>query len=480
MVTCIEESVREEFSAAELGDRRRTARLVRVAEAIDRDPNVGFPRSLESEAELEGFYRLINNDGFEAADIVAPHLEATRQRATEAGVVLVIHDTTVVDYTGRSLREGLGITTGNNTQGFLAHASLVLSEQDGVPLGLAHLETLTRSGKKRRSRKDTTRVMRSDAQRESLRWLRGIQETERMRDGKYEAIHITDAEGDFFELLASLHQQGSRFVIRAGQLDRVVRCDQAELSLREAISDIRASAKRAVAVSARSHLDNNRALRKAKARRHPNRSERIAQVAIGTRRVVLSKTRYSDRACAPFEVTVVRVWEPHQVPGEPAVEWVLFTSEKVSSRAAIERVVDLYRRRWTIEEYFKALKTGCALEKRQVESYDALCKMLAILAPIAYRLLLFRALARAAPTAPATRAFSPVELAIMKAAPSNKALPPPKSIADALAHLARLGGHLKRNGPPGWVTLGRGYERLLALRLGWRMAEESRRRCDQS
>ena len=474
------DGVGDEFAGADLGDSRRTSRLLRVAQAIERNPSAGFPQSLESEAELEGFYRLINNDGFEAADLLGPHIAATVRRAREARTTLVIHDTTTVDYSGMSPRDGLGITTGRKTQGFLAHAALMLSEETTLPLGLVHLETITRDGTKRRDRKDTARVMRSDAKRESLRWLRGIEAVETLREGAFEALHITDAEGDFFELLAYLHAQRARFVIRAGQLDRVVTGkDDDETRLRELIDGTRPRAHREIELSARKHHEN-KPKGKAKKHRHPERSSRVARVAIGSCSVTLSKTRYSDVDVEPFEINVVRVWESHPQPDEPAMEWVLFTNESVATRADLERVVDLYRRRWTIEEYFKALKSGCSLEKRQIESYDALCKVLAILAPIAYRLLLLRSLARAAPTEPATRLFSVRELTIMARAPSNQKLPPPTTVADALNHLARLGGHLPRNGPPGWMTLGRGYERLIELLLGWRIAEESLSRCDQS
>jgi hypothetical protein len=47
--------------------------------------------------------------------------------------------------------------------------------------------------------------------------------------------------------------------------------------------------------------------------------------------------------------------------------------------------VDCYRGRWTIEEYFKALKTGCQYERRQLETAHSLLNALAILAPVAWR-----------------------------------------------------------------------------------------------
>jgi hypothetical protein len=203
-------------------------------------------------------------------------------------------------------------------------------------------------------------------------------------------------------------------------------------------------------------------------------------LAIGATRIDIRKTKYSDVRALPFAINIVRVWEPDPPEGESAIEWVLLTTEDVSTRRALERVVDIYRLRWTIEEFFKALKTGCSLEKRQITSYDALCKVLAVLAPIAYRLLLLRAIHRNDPTAPPTAGFSRTELHLLTSAPATKGRTAPANMDDALMLLARLGGHLKQNGPPGWQTLGRGYDRLLMLRLGWELARKRPPQCDQS
>ena len=215
-------------------------------------------------------------------------------------------------------------------------------------------------------------------------------------------------------------------------------------------------------------------------RKHPHRSARVARVSIASTRITLGRTRYTKSGGADFEINVVRVWEQSPPAGEPAVEWVLLTSEPVAQKTDLERVVDLYRKRWTIEDYFKALKTGCSLERRQVESYDALCKVLAILAPIACQLLWLRSMDRLHSGAPASAVFTETELALLHQAPAARGLPKPKTVRDAVALLARLGGHIKNNGAPGWLTLGRGYEKLLLLRMGWQMALDSIRKCDQS
>jgi hypothetical protein len=475
--TTLVEDVSGEFANAELGDERRVKRLLEIVGALDASPSAGFPRALGSEAELEGFYRFINNDDFEMCDVLAPHIAATLVRAHAAERVVVVHDTSSIEYTTPSPRKGLGWTTARGRQGFLAHVSLVLTT-DGLPLGIGHVETLTRSGKKQRARTNHHKVISSDETRESLRWVRGIDAIEDAGDDDaFEAVHVADAEGDFFELFARMNEQDTCFVIRAGHLDRWVRMGAVDVRLREAVNGIAAQTSRRVVLGERGqHGERPRAI----ARRHPARQEREAKLAVGSTRVTLVKSRYSDFEGEPFDVNVVRVWEPRPPAGAAAIEWVLFTSEDVSTRAELLKVVDTYRLRWTIEEYFKALKTGCSLERRQVESYGALCKVFALFVPIAYRLLFLRGLQRKTPTAKVTSAFSATEIHLMCNAPSNRALAPPITIADGLTHLARLGGHLKNNGPPGWSTLGGGYEKLLMLRLGWELALQSTARCDQS
>ena len=129
-------------------------------------------------------------------------------------------------------------------------------------------------------------------------------------------------------------------------------------------------------------------------------------------------------------------------------------------------VVDGYRARWVIEEYFKALKVGCAIEKRQLESYDALCNALAIFTPIAWKLLELRTVARTEPNAPATTVLTPVQLDVLRACGHRKISAIP-SLREALLSVASLGGHIRNNGEPGWQVIGRGFERLLVLETGW-------------
>jgi hypothetical protein len=194
--------------------------------------------------------------------------------------------------------------------------------------------------------------------------------------------------------------------------------------------------------------------------------------------VELKRTQDAREGSSPsLRVNVIHVFERKPPQGELAVEWFLLTSLPIDTAEAIAFAVDCYRARWTIEEFFKALKTGCQFEKRQLESAHSLLNALAILGPVAWRLLLLRHLARSDKRAPASSALTVQPLEVLRAV-ARKPLPRRPSARDAMLAVAGLGGHLKSNGDPGWLVLGRGMHDLLLLELGWRAREAQR--SDQS
>jgi hypothetical protein len=117
--------------------------------------------------------------------------------------------------------------------------------------------------------------------------------------------------------------------------------------------------------------------------------------------------------------------------------------------------VDAYRARWVIEELFKALKTGCQIEKRQLESYDARRIALAIFLPITVQLLWLRDAARSEPAAAPCTTLSARHVQVVLRACSRRPMSATPSNEEAYLALAALGGHLRANGSLGWVVLGR-------------------------
>ena len=461
----LRQSVAEEFAGAQLGDGRRTARLQAIARAAVRSPAVGFPQMVESDGELEGVYRFLSNEAVEPEAVLAPHVESTMARARQASFCLVIHDTSEFRFNGDAEREGLGLLS-HKGRGFLGHFSLaVVPGPERIPLGLCGMERVCRQVRKDQVRKRHSHYIAKDPTRESLRWLRMLDAVEDRRDG-FECIHVMDQEGDMFDLMALAIDRGARFVIR-GNKDRAL-AEQPGL-VGDLLTRLEPRTHRDADVGARKA--KRRELIKSRPRRGAARKRRTARLAISSTSVEIKRPKVAHAAQRSLKFNIVYAWETSPPKGEEPVDWVLFTTEAVDTVDQLNAIIDYYQCRWTIEEFFKALKTGCAYEKRQLESYDALSNALAIFSVIAWRLLLARSVSRAHPTAAARSVLSDTQLRLLKHRLKLTKLP--ENAKDAAYAVARLGGHIKNNGDPGWQTLGRGFEKLLLLlEAGWRLALE--------
>jgi hypothetical protein len=439
-----------ELADADLGDARLNRRLCLLAERLAERPGESFPKALD-DAELEGAYRFFGNEEVTPEAILAPHFRQSARRASETPRVIVVHDTTAFEFGGQTKREGLGHLIRPSAQGFFGHFSLALTA-DGAktPLGLLAVETVFRL-KKPIGHKEWTP---DQSLGESARWLRGVEAAEEQLAGRVQAIHVADREADQFELLAALSKADRPYVIRSFQDRRLAESDEGRL--RAVASTAKVTLRREVPLSPRPKIFGP------KGKRHPARRSRIARLSFAATSVELKRTS--------LPVNVIHVFEQKPSPGEPAVEWFLLTNLPIDTDEAIAFAVDCYRARWTIEEYFKALKTGCQFEKRQLESAHSLVNALAILAPVAWRLLLLRHLARAKERAPASNALTGKQLEVLRAV-AKQPLPSRPSARDAMLAVATLGGHIKSNGDPGWLVLGRGMHDLLLLEMGWRARE---------
>ena len=149
---------------------------------------------------------------------------------------------------------------------------------------------------------------------------------------------------------------------------------------------------------------------------------------------------------------------------------MLFTSEPIDTSDDLRRVVDYYRTRWMIEEYFKALKTGCAMEKRELESYDTLRNALSLFVPIAFHMLLLRDVARSAQDEPANAVLTESQIEVLTA---MKRLRPNPTARHALLAVAELGGYYNKQRPPGWRVLARGMHDLFVHEHGWLLARSA-------
>jgi len=448
-----------ELASDNFEDPRLTKRLKAIVAAVGRDPAASLPSALSS-AELEGAYRFFSNPRVTLESIMAPHFEATRTRVVNEQRVRVIHDQTEFSYRPHGKRRGLGNRT---YQGFSGHFSLVVAgDESRKPLGLAGLHTWVRG---------------NTEQTEHSYWLKQVEVTAQALACGAKAVHVMDRGAEDYVLMHAMLAAGHRFVMRVS--NRYVKSrEHARVRLGDLLCTEHVSERRVF-------LNRRRRIAWETLRKiHPPREERETTLFFAAEQVVLTRAALTTKNRARLEhvpesiqLNAVRVWEPNPPDGEEPVEWFLLTNEPIDTDEDVCAIVDHYRARWTIEEYFKALKTGCAFERRQLQDYEALVNALGVFAPLAYHVLLLRTQARSQPDAPATTVVSPEQIDVLRALGRRK-LPPNPSARDVLLAIAALGGHIKYAPDPGWLTIARGFEKLVWLTAGW-MAARLQPACDQ-
>jgi hypothetical protein len=391
--------------------------------------------------------------------VIEPHLQQTAERVRQAKTVVVIHDTTELEYGGDAVRSGLGKLRNNaHGQGFFFHASLAVdfAKAARVPLGLLgmHLwtrERVTLSRRDGRARSGTDYAKQTD--KESNRWGAQIANAAQLVGDAQALVHVADREADIFTLLASLSANAHRFVIRLARDRRAREDDSANPEkIRELMSRAEGELEVEVPVVARKPTTIP-----GHSKTFSERQGRIATVQYRAATAQLRRPQYLSEEPEWLDVNVVQVCETNPVDPRHKIDWVLLTTEPIDTHRDILAVVEMYRTRWLIEEYFKALKTGCAMEKRELESIHTLTNMLAIMAPIAWQMLLLRHLARAAPELPATAVLNEDQLHAL--ATMRKAHP--RTSVEALFAVAALAGHTTKK-PPGWRVIAWGMQTLRA------------------
>ena len=462
--------ISEEFASAKLRDKRLTRRLRHLVDAAERAPGASLPQRAGSSAALEGTYRFFANEKVTPEALLGAHVASTIGRAATESEVLVIHDTTEFRFGGEKPRDGMGWLNSDSAQGFLAHFS-ICATREGRPLGTVALHVWVRQGAKVGSDKKKMRNLRNP-DRESQRWQdAALLAGERLHD-KTTSIHVMDREGDQYELLSMLLEHDQRFIVRLAH-DRRLEPGRGSTStpmLFDSLSTCRFFFTREVVIGTRGKPDGSN-----KADAFPARKSRKARLEVraGHRDIYMSHMA-AAHVPAFLSLQVVEVREVNPPKNHAPVVWRIVTTEAVNTRKQVAAVVDAYRQRWLVEEFFKAVKTGCRYQELQLESLRALLIALSIEAAVAWRLLLLRWVVQHRPDADADRVLCPEHLQVLtavQAAEMGRAARTAFSASGALLQLAKLGGHITNNGAPGWLVLRRGFDTLVAIGRGWALAQ---------
>lgn len=438
----------EQFGRCELGDRRRTRRLVRYAAQAAADPSGSTPKQTESWSDCKAAYRLIDSEEVDFAAITAPHYAATRAR-TE-GTWLVISDTTETHFPGVGV-SGLGPTGDGRGRGFLLHSALMVRADGEEIAGLA-AQVIHYRRKVKKEYSGPERLRRKD--RESVIWGQVVQQVGSPPPG-VRFIHVFDRGGDQFELYCRILRTGAGWVGRAAQLKRKIRTPQgADLALSAYLDQVPVSGTYSMELPA----NNGQPARQA------TLQVRFAPLLVPRPKHCSQWVR--DAGVREIAMWVVEAREINPPPGVKAARWVLLTSEPVETFDDAWTILEYYEKRWLVEEYHKALKTGCRLEERQYETARRLEAITAVLSILAVRLLQMKLIARREPRRPAHEVV-PCKWITMLQCLRKRVPSKPWTVREFYREMAKLGGFLgrKSDGEPGWLTVWRGFEKLhLCLR----------------
>lgn len=442
------------FGGSTLGDLRLDKRLVAYAAAQAENP-MGSTASVfdGDDAGREGAYRLLENERVCPSDIDAGPFAATAGACQGRPRVLAIQDTSSVGF-GSHLLSAEVAEVGSPT-GYVVHSVLMADGDDGQVLGLVEQLRWLRKG----------RGKRVSSVKESKKW-QIADEAMRVRIGDTSNIvNVADREADLYEFVRYHIERGHRFVIRA----------KVNRQLKQDLDLLLDAAAKAPIVGHRKILIEQRGtqLKKGITPGRTGRKRREVITVLQARSVAFMAPTTGMPA---LTLNVVRVTpeandDTSEQNGE--FQWVLLTNEPIDSFANVERVVRDYEYRWLIEEFHKCWKTGCRMETRPLQSFEAVERLMAITAPIGVRLLQLQTAARSDTPVDAVAHLSEDEIRCLWSATEKTPFPKKAPSAFwALHAVAKLGGwyNSKRTGRIGWTTLWRGWSRFQERLAGWTAA----------
>lgn len=441
-----------QFGAADLGDKRRTRRLVKLAAQMAADSGGSIPRQTGGGAALKAAYRLFDAEDVTHAAVCAPHLANTAALCRALPTVFLVQDTTVLNFSGHKACEGLGpIGEGSCLRGLHQHNMLAVDPLARRPLGLMY-------------QKHHRRIPRPKGWEQRRNWARNLPLTERESHWWIEAItsvgappegvrwvHVGDRGEDIFGVYAEARKQGCEWLIRICQDRCIITPDGAESHLLTYARTLPQSLRRKIRI-----------------RRNPTQETRELDLCLAAARTRLQPSRYEKcyRDCAPVDCWVVRIWEDNPPRGVQPLEWMLCTSLPCGTDAELDFVAQGYALRWMIEEFHKCEKTGCRVEDRRLEHTDRLEPLLGLLSVLAVFLLQLKFVAREQPQTPARQMFDTLMVRVM--AQYLKRPAEGLTIGEFWRGIGRLGGHpgRKGDGPIGWLRAWHGWQRFQLMLLG--------------
>ncbi|MBI3961970.1 MAG: IS4 family transposase [Deinococcus sp.] len=448
----------QQFGQVDLGDKRLNQRAVEMAVKMAAYPEASLPNQMGSRTALVGAYRLFNNETVTVEALLAPHCQQTLAAAALFPVVLMAEDTSELDYTAHPSTTGLGPIGDGKGRGLLLHSTLAIVPEGRGVLGLAHAQIVLREPKA----KGGLHWKRTP---EAQVWEVSAQAVGRPPEGSI-WVHVSDRGSDIFEYMVACVDLGKHFLVRAFH-NRVLSWEEGAPQAEE--EEARHLLDYARSLLPCSEPEASYTVRVPATKKQPAREARVVMQWSEVTIAPPTQAPLEVRCHAPIKLSILRVWEPDPPQGAERVEWILLSSLPITTVEEALRAVDWYTCRWLCEDYHQCLKTGCRVEHTQLDEGVDICRLLGFAIPIAVRLLQLRQAARQTPDPPAKVVVEPLMVEVL--AQRQKKDAESMTIGEFWRSVAQMGGHQgrRRDGPPGWRTVWKGWRYLSDLTEGARL-----------
>jgi hypothetical protein len=514
--------VDKELEGANIGDQRLDERFKHILTGLSNQPGLSLNRSFQTRKEVQAAYRFFSNGLVDEEKILTPHKNLTAKRASEHPIILSLSDTTSLNYTTRKKNKDSGYISSNNAQGFFLHASIAITP-DRLHLGIVNQKFWAREKVKTEK---LHRDYRSLSEKESYRWLEAYLDScklaEHCKDSQ--VVHVTDREGDLFEIYSEYHsrkkagQRVADFVIRSNH-NRVVlsgeritsyiklkeskKIDNLNLKIlkdrqftdsKKTLKNYKITKKKSKALKAVNtktkkisknsfkpakkvstllykELENSKQLgiiefeiikRDTNQKRLVRQSVRAASVKVN------SKDGDSE---SEVQINAIYLEEIDPPEGEEPVIWRLITSMPINTLEQILTVIKYYLCRWEIEVFFKTYKSGCKVEEKSLRNADRLYPLFCMLLIVAWRVNYLLHMSRIVPDISCEFFFEPSEwkAGYIAATRDRKYPSTPPTLQKMMSYIAKLGGHLgRKNDPhPGPTVIWKGICKLSNYADAW-------------
>lgn len=497
LLTDLSDFTDSEFANLDLGDERRSARLCTLAQRMFESPKQNIQSACQGWAETIGAYRLLNNKHVNRDAILAPHRDATVERARLHDCVAVAQDTTELDYTKKKSLSGTGPLT-KERRGFHAHTQFVVT-RDRLSLGVLGTHIYAREDEEFRRKRKHQPI----EKKESYRWLQGYRQCCEFAEelAGTEVLSISDREGDIYEIYDCWRERlregkvAAQWLVRANQNRALLDGDGKPLLKEDGsgkITYLFEQAKRGrklgeiqfevKAAQQKKKVKGSTVITQREARLV---RQRITVCEVTPRPPYRAGGKKGGNQPEPVSFHAVLAEEIDPPAGQEPIVWLLLTSRKIQNFEDARELLDFYLARWDIEIFHRVLKTGCRVEEIQLRDSEALLNAVALYMIVAWRILYLTHLGRQCPELPCGAVFEEAEwksvVAVDRAAQNKKAkrsklegrgggkvVEP--TLGEMVLLVARQGGYLgrKHDGPPGAQVMWQGLERVRNFATAWK------------